>query len=532
MIKIIRKLIQVIALFIWLPVFSSSIEVSGNVAGIWNVDTVKVIGHLNIRESDMLEIHPGVMVLFMGDFVFHVKGVLKAIGNAQSRIRFTVADTTGFSNDTIPGGGWMGIRYHNISPSVDSSVFRYCTFEFGKAVRQDSLLNLGGVMSIRNFHKIEISHCQFFQNKARDKGGAIYLNNASIKLYFNDFVGNSAGKGISLWGYGGAICADHSSPLIYRNNFTLNSASGIGGGVVLRFSDAPVYFNVFRYNHAGIGGALSLLHIPVCQHVISNNLIYQNLSIFFGGGVSNNNASPTWVNNTIVFNQSLSFGGGFYCKDSINPKVYNTILWGNQAALGNQVYLWDTYAQASFYHCNVQGGLEGFAGAGSGGAFTGQYINNIDEDPLFENVGLHEFWLTALSPCIDSGIPDTTGLMIPTTDLAGNPRISGSSIDIGAYEFQFPVNVSTLARSPFILISPPYPNPTAGEINFVIETIAPQQVELIIHDLMGHAYRQLVFYLSAGVNLKTYFPELPPGTYIYRLFSPEWFYSGKIVVRN
>ncbi|MBC8527649.1 MAG: T9SS type A sorting domain-containing protein [Candidatus Cloacimonetes bacterium] len=46
------------------------------------------------------------------------------------------------------------------------------------------------------------------------------------------------------------------------------------------------------------------------------------------------------------------------------------------------------------------------------------------------------YQLTEGSPCIDAGNPDTTGLNLPPTDLAGYPRIYNGRIDIGAYEWQ------------------------------------------------------------------------------------------------
>jgi len=60
--------------------------------------------------------------------------------------------------------------------------------------------------------------------------------------------------------------------------------------------------------------------------------------------------------------------------------------------------------------------------------------NLLAVDPLFIDVTNNNYQLSDGSPCIDKGFNDITEL--PEFDLAGNPRIVGSSIDIGAYEFQ------------------------------------------------------------------------------------------------
>jgi len=61
------------------------------------------------------------------------------------------------------------------------------------------------------------------------------------------------------------------------------------------------------------------------------------------------------------------------------------------------------------------------------GGFPGE--GNIDADPLLDATG----HLQAGSPCIDAGnsaaVPDGV-----KTDLDGNRRIQGSSVDMGAYE--------------------------------------------------------------------------------------------------
>ena len=72
------------------------------------------------------------------------------------------------------------------------------------------------------------------------------------------------------------------------------------------------------------------------------------------------------------------------------------------------------------------------------------------------------YQLSSLSPCIDTGTPDTTGLNLPQMDLAGNYRVWNGRIDMGCYEYgSEPVGIDDPA-----LPSPPdrisisaYPNP-------------------------------------------------------------------------
>jgi hypothetical protein len=59
-------------------------------------------------------------------------------------------------------------------------------------------------------------------------------------------------------------------------------------------------------------------------------------------------------------------------------------------------------------------------------------------DPLFVDAANGDYRLQANSPCVDAG----NNALIPvgiTTDLLGNPRISGAHVDMGAYETVIPV---------------------------------------------------------------------------------------------
>jgi hypothetical protein len=61
-------------------------------------------------------------------------------------------------------------------------------------------------------------------------------------------------------------------------------------------------------------------------------------------------------------------------------------------------------------------------------------MGNITNAPLFKNTnGWTNLRLESNSPCINAG---NNACMYASTDLAGNPRIAGGTVDLGTYEFQ------------------------------------------------------------------------------------------------
>jgi hypothetical protein len=425
-----KKIIIILSILFTFPAFSQSvIDVEGDVSGVWSADTIRVIGNLQLSQNESLTIMPRVVIKFMGFYRFQANGNLLAKGLENDSIIFTVADTLGFYEADTCAGGWNGFVMINQPEQADSTIFEYCKFEYSKT---DTLFGHGGVFYLENFSKVRFSNCNFSHNSSFYNGGSMYLINSGIVIKNSHFSHNKAGDEIH-WGYGGAICGVRSNVKIYRNVFCNNMATGIGGACSFEFNNATCDANIFEENFAPLGGALGFLRTTE-GGLISNNLINNNESTFFGGAIALVSASPLLINNTITNNRTI-YGGGLYCNEGSCPKIYNSIFWGNQAAAGygRQVYILDGLSAPAFFNCIFEHGGWDFSGAG----FTGTYLSCTEENPLFDISGSFPFAPCEESPCIDMGYKDSFELNIPNLDLAGKNRICNQMIDIGAYEFQW-----------------------------------------------------------------------------------------------
>jgi hypothetical protein len=98
------------------------------------------------------------------------------------------------------------------------------------------------------------------------------------------------------------------------------------------------------------------------------------------------------------------------------------------------------------YNCVSFGNANGTLGSGAGvdcdspGTLIG---SNWSGEPLFVSTnGWANLRLQSNSPRINAG---NSSYVTSATDLDGNPRISGGTVDIGAYEFQSPASTISYA---------------------------------------------------------------------------------------
>ncbi|MBN1637889.1 MAG: hypothetical protein JW866_02910 [Ignavibacteriales bacterium] len=371
---------------------------------LWDCDSVKINCNVIINDGKTLTISPSVFIEFQGHYSFHVQGRILALGTVNDSIYFTIKDTTGFANKSIPNGGWAGIIFQSTNNSNDSSKFFYCHFQYGKA---SGVYNDGGVFYISQFSKIFISNCLFIDNIAFNYGGVMYLNDSRPLIKYSTFKNNKGDFGGAIYGY------NLASPTIWNCFFTDNYANDRGGAITLYFNCYPELINC----------------------CINNNLAWKD-----GGGIYLSNSQPRILNCNVVYNNAYGYnGGGMYFAHSSSPDIENTILWGNEAGIsgsGDQVYISHNESDPGFFYCDVQGGTTEFKGAGSGANYSGAFLNSIVLNPFFKDTTNQNYQLKSNSPCINAGDPTTDPNYVGSIDLANNTRIINSIIDIGCYERQ------------------------------------------------------------------------------------------------
>ncbi len=272
------------------------------------------------------------------------------------------------------------------------------------------------------------------RNGQADKGGGIFISNASPHIDNNIIEENNAGQG-------GGICSEAGGePLIVDNRIQNNQAAA-GGGICIDDSSPSILANIIASNSAqnilngGKGGGICVISGSA---TIVNNLIRANSASGsrsvpgLGGGVYHLSAQAQVINNTFVENSADDGGGLSYTLikgDLGNLEIANNIFASNTSGLHTA----GTQAPVLRNNCLFSNTDYDY------GTGVGTGTNDIAENPLF--VGKGNYRLTEESPCIDAGNNSSVPNDI-TTDLDGLPRfvrittVKETLVDMGAYEYQ------------------------------------------------------------------------------------------------
>ncbi|AKE63695.1 Alkaline phosphatase [Microcystis aeruginosa NIES-2549] len=302
-----------------------------------------------------------------------------------------------------------------------------------------------------------INSTTFSQNSANSDGGAIYNYYSSPTLTDITFTNNS-----SVNGSGGAVYNTYYTTATLTNaNFNLNSANNGFGGAIYGSSSSVINLtqNNFQQNSASSGGAI---YNSSSSSNLTNVSFSQNAASSNGGAIYSTSSSSTQTNVTFSRNNAISQGGAIWINGSGANTLVNTSFYGNASSSGSAIFNSGT---APTLRNSIIWGHGGTAIVGSPtitnsivqGGYTG--TGNVTVDPLttpataiFVDPNFDDLRLKSGSPAIDAGsntfLPadsrdldkdgNTTEPL--SQDLGNNPRVNGTTVDIGAYEFTPPVN--------------------------------------------------------------------------------------------
>jgi hypothetical protein len=321
----------------------------------------------------------------------------------------------------------------------------------GKAVHgtMTNRVAVDKVLNVQSVNGPEVTLIQGYQMPGTTSGygeaavRCVYLaDDASISGFTitNGATQDSTSVPPPIMGNGGGIFCASSSAIVSNCVIVENVARWQGGGV---HSGSLVDCRVFG-NLAVIGGGGAYQSI-IRSSVLSSNSATRN----FGGG-----AQASALRDCLVIANSAGFGAGCDGSTLVNCTVaHNTPMFsggGVRGGAGDNCVIYfnsvDNYASAALNNCCVTPIPVGGVG-------------NITNAPIFVNTNDgSDLRLQSNSPCINAG---NNAYVSGSTDLDGNPRISGGTVDMGAYEFQSPGSVLSYAWAQ------QYGLPTDGSADFV-----------------------------------------------------------------
>lgn len=303
-------------------------------------------------------------------------------------------------------------------------------------LRNEAYINsAGGAVYLNGAGDASVTDCHFSKNYAYASytmgiGGGLFAQNARVEgCFFEDCVGEDAGG--AVYQSGGSLKDCHittsyssaggglfTTGVLDQNDHVLNAATAenvtvtdcqslSGGGINVATGSTLTHARVWNCkaeateygdNAGGSGGGIFIQGGTVLGCVVYNNMSFRGAGICIRSG----NAA----NCTVQHNANRK----------ADPAVSNIAEWPESGAMkGIANCIGNPDADASNFTAPS--------------AFTG--LATTDEQKAA--LASADWSLAAGSEFIDAGT-SASGLQ-EATDMAGNPRVMGSSIDVGAYEY-------------------------------------------------------------------------------------------------
>jgi len=311
-----------------------------------------------------------------------------------------------------------------------SCIFYDHDYQRNYSIRDMSIINgkkiHGGAICYFQPRSVVIDNIRFENNKSPEGWGrsviasgynsAFILDLTSVLIKDVEVVNNIGGEAIST---GPMEFSRIENTIIKGNTPNYSSDDWQGGGLII----------------GGHSGYEDRWYAEVVNTEITENV---NATTEWPNAASalyvTNRQNALFVNCTIGNNTAPNSGEGVSISRGSNVGFYNCILYGDEP---KEMFVdgRNIPNTLTFQNTLLEGGQWDITVLGTN---TLNWLDgNLDTNPLWEGIGEYPYYLSSNSPCIDAGtldLPDS--IEIPLYDLAGNPRIYGDMIDMGAYEWQ------------------------------------------------------------------------------------------------
>jgi hypothetical protein len=454
-----------------------------------------------------------------------------------SYTKFCLADATAdYYSATLYASRYVTISNCNI---FQNKTNRNCVM---------SLINISG--AALGSGQFELAGCSIHDNFAASACMELYDGPGCTSYIHNNTVYHNHGMG-------GIIRCILVNMLFESNELYENLTNTTGSGNVTVSIDglhATVRKNKFHHNTNFTNGALLCTSgfIDIDNNIICNNQHTSGLCGYIDGGGGLNliwnsgvPADSTLYNvrNNIIANNYSPFRGGGINLLNVRANIFNNQIINNSSPGGSAIHLTDVDTNAISIKNNIITGNTSTAGSESIYAygnstlsFGHNYIDNsfcqfvyaptvvlsVPSDTLTNIIGttagmvaptltssvtdnalLADFRLLATSPCINHG--DNSVIISGATDLLGNPRVMGGTVDLGSYEYIFPLHTPVVDEREISV----YPNPAT---NYICVSTPQAKGILCLRDITGRVVAQQQV---AGTH--TYFETQPLQKGVYTI---------------